>query len=34
MMNLLLLPLHQPGLWFVLAAAILVVTLDGWLHRR
>lgn len=34
MMNLLLLPIHQPGLWLVLATALLVLAFDGWLHRR
>jgi hypothetical protein len=34
MTNLLLLPIQQPGLWLVLAAAVAVLALDGWLHRR
>jgi hypothetical protein len=32
--DLLLLPLHQPGLWLVLLCALAVLAVDGWLHRR
>jgi hypothetical protein len=34
MTDLLLLPVHQPGLLLVFAAAAAIVALDGWLHRR
>jgi hypothetical protein len=34
MTNLLLLPLHQPGLWLVILAAFAVLAFDCWLHRR